>query len=182
MKDIIGYKIAYNYSKLNDNQETRVLVTLHIPFDAKTNLDRRNVLNYERAKYRTNKAYVVKIEDEKGNKYNHAISAFYVKNPLIYQLNDWIEDDYDENIEKVCTTGIHFFLTNDIWQYGLDFLISGRLIKYHDNGALASDGHFRNSQQHGLYKEWWTDGNLRIECEYDNGHLIKWQEYEESFN
>ena len=102
---MLGYKVA-------KNGETRVVVTLEIPEDAITNINRINVAVKEYAKYRCNKAKVIKIEDENEKEYTSAKSFNYDKKTLEYVLNDIIlVDDYDMNLNNVCSTGIHFFLT-----------------------------------------------------------------------
>ena len=67
---MLGYKAS-------KNGDTRVIVTLEIPEDAITNMKRKDIVNAETAKYRCNKAKVLKIEDEDGKEYSYATSIYY---------------------------------------------------------------------------------------------------------
>ena len=82
---MIGYKVA-------KNGEKRVVVTLEIPSDALTNMDRSTVAVKETAKHRASKAKVLKIEDEEGNCYPIAISFNYDKKSLEYKVGELLED------------------------------------------------------------------------------------------
>ena len=71
---MLGYKIA-------EHGNVRVLVTLEIPDDALTNMNRYDIFDAMKAKYRTNKAKVLDIEDEQGTKYTHANSCIHNTSP-----------------------------------------------------------------------------------------------------
>jgi hypothetical protein len=105
---MLGYKIARHGAK-------RVLITLEIPEDAKTNLYRPSIVNKETAKYRTNKAKVLKIEDADGKSYDTATTSIYNKKKLTYRVGEVVEEPaFDPMLEVVCTEGIHFFLDKHV--------------------------------------------------------------------
>lgn len=95
-------------SGITDNN-IRVLITLFIPVRAKTNMDRKNILNKKYAKYRSNIAYVLSIRDDNEIEYRTAKSAFW-NEKIIYTVCEMIQSEFDENINLVLGKGIHFFI------------------------------------------------------------------------
>lgn len=163
---MIGYKAAIV-------RTTRVVITLEIPEDAITNVDRKSVAVKESAKYRTNKAKVIKIEDENAKEYTEAITGFYNYKSLTYKLNEIIEiSDYDTDLEKVCSSGIHFFLTKHIAElYGISSLQNGLYQSWHENGQKRKECMYVNRKQEGLNQGWHENGEKKFECIYVNGKL-----------
>jgi antitoxin component YwqK of YwqJK toxin-antitoxin module len=188
---MLGYKIA-------KSGDTRVLVTLEIPPDALTNLERASVAKKETAAYRTNKAKVLKIEDANGTPFTTAKSYFcpYTKSKLIYNVGNVVEEpDYDRDIEKTHTDGIHFQLKKSVakW-YGIslkqytgvycswnpnghkrieesfkDGVNHGPRLEWHSNGTQKSEEHWENGIKHGIWREWYENGRQYTEEEWSNG-------------
>lgn len=98
-----GYKRCGNY-----------IVKLLIPNFAITNENRNGVKNKFRAKHRTNIAGVIDIKDltnQAGPRY--VVSTFH-KKWLKYELGKVVEClDFDYNLNKICSTGIHYFLNEE---------------------------------------------------------------------
>jgi antitoxin component YwqK of YwqJK toxin-antitoxin module len=163
---MIGYKAA----KVG---QTRVLITLDIPEDAITNVARTSVVVKETAKYRTNKAKVLKIEDEDGKEYNEAVTGFYKEKSLTYRLNELVEvSNYDMNLEEVCSTGIHFFLTKRVAElYSSGAIETGFYQSWHENGEKFEECTYVNGKLEGSYQTWYANGQKDIECTYVNGTL-----------
>jgi antitoxin component YwqK of YwqJK toxin-antitoxin module len=163
---MLAYKVALN-------GQTRVLITLEIPRDALTNMNRTNVVNKQTAKYRTNKAKVLNIFDSNGNKYTTAKSGFYDKGILEYRVGELIiEPNFDTNLEEVCSKGIHFFLDKKVAEeYHLIKIQNGLLIAYCDNGVKLSETNFVNGVQHGLLRTYYDSGELYSTCNYVNGYI-----------
>jgi len=161
---MIGYKAA----KVG---KTRVLITLDIPEDAITNVARTSVVVKDTAKYRTNKAKVLKIEDEAGKEYTEAITGFYDLESLTYRLNELVEvPEYDMNLEEVCSTGIHFFRTKRVAElYDRYSIQNGLLQRWHANGEKHEESTFVNGRIEGLYQRWYVNGQKKEECIYVNG-------------
>jgi antitoxin component YwqK of YwqJK toxin-antitoxin module len=155
--------LAYKAAK---NGETRVLITLEIPDDALTNMNRSSVVIKETAKYRANKANVLKIEDADGNLYETAESGFYEKKKILYKVGETVEcPDYDMDAEKVCSKGIHFLLNREVAeQYELHYIPSGVRILYHENGVKQSECTFVNGLTTGLYQTWYPSGQQEVKC------------------
>ena len=163
---MLGYKIA-------SNNGTRVLVTLSIPCNAKSNLNRDGIVDKEYAKYRCDRATVVSIKDEKGNKYNTALSLIYKGKTIEYKVGEEItESNYDKHVNIVCGEGIHFFLNKEIaLLYGLDKIENGEFKKWHDNGQLRVQTTYVDSKLHGEYKEWFDNSKLNKQTTYVDGKI-----------
>ena len=164
---MIGYKIA----KVGENGGIRVVVTLEIPSDAVTNIARNNIKNALYAKYRTNKAKVIYIEDENNKNYTRAQSFNYIEKSLEYVVNETIViDDYDMNLENVCAPGVHFFLNRRCAElYGLEWYKNGFFQVWHDNGQIKSECSFVNGEIHGKYSAWYDNGRKLYEINYKYG-------------
>ncbi len=126
----IGYKIAHN-----KQTDSSVLVTLEIPQDAKTNMNRPNIFCAQKARYRCNKCKVLEITDltqstiaaarlrgpeaqrsAKGldpeKKYSKANSYFYPD--FVYTVGQEIlVQDYQDKDDPFAN-GIHFFLDKEV--------------------------------------------------------------------
>ena len=153
--------------------KTRALITLEIPDDAITNITRRGIVNVETARYRTNKAKVLKIEDENGKEYLRAVSFNHEKLHE-FVLNKTIEAiQYDMNMENVCYISIHFFLTRRCAElYGLQLIENGLYQKWYDNGQRAEECTYKNGLRNGLYRRWHVNGQRAEECMYENGKVM----------
>ena len=108
------YKIGYVNIKSEYTiiKYKKVLIILLLLANVKTNIDRSNIINKKHAKYRCNKAYVKDIIDNNNKSYDVAITGFYHEK-LIYEKNKMVETTFDIDINKVCSSGIHFFLDRE---------------------------------------------------------------------
>ncbi len=161
---MIGYKLAFN-------NITRVIITLEIPKDALTNINRTSVAVKETAKYRANKVKVVKIEDKDGNTYPDAVSGCFIGKFLEYRVGEILEEaSYDTDIENVCSSGIHFFLERHVAeQYDLS-LIDNRLLQtWHENGQKCAEGIFKNGKEEGVWTYWYDNGQKNYTGMFKNG-------------
>jgi len=164
---MIGYKLASSNS-------CNVIVTLRIPNDSKTNINRSDIVDKKYAKYRTNKATIIDIEDMDGNKYNNAVSSVYTKKKIQYITHETItEENYNEDVNIVCGEGIHFFIDKEasIYYGTTPPLFNGEFKKWWDNGQLLKKATYVNGNLHGEYKEWWSNGQLTFYAPYINGKL-----------
>ena len=162
---MLGYKVA-------KNNDTCVVVTLEIPEDAITNINRNNVAVKEYAKHRCNKAKVLKSEDKDGKEYKEAKSSFYAfPTTILYKVNEVVEvDDFDMDLEKVCSSGIHFFLTKSVaenYMRGCDNNFTGILNHYLDDGTLCIQTSYVDGKKNGIQIRY-ISGRAREEYSYVN--------------
>lgn len=163
---MIGYKVA-------KNGDTRVIVTLEIPEDALTNMGRSSIVVMETAKYRTNKAKVLSVEDASGISYESAHSSSYEKKSLTYKVGETVEEpSYDPDPEQVYAEGIHYFLSLSVTaHYDLETVENGLLEQWHDNGHKASEFLFVDRKLHGLSTKWFDNGQKWRKANYTEGKL-----------
>ena len=165
---MIGYKVA----KTDDK---RVIITLEIPADAKTNLHRSNIVDSEKAKYRSNKVKVLKIEDNRRKEYMTAVSICINDRKIEYVVGEVIETKFDNNIDNVCSSGIHFFLDKEVAKnYMLEKIENGVLISYHDNGSVEKEESYLNGDLFRLTRYWYMDNNQNGICYTWNKTETKW--------
>lgn len=164
---MLGYKVAKSLL------DKKVIITLEIPEDAFTNMKRKNIFNAVTAEHRTNKALVIKIEDNDGITYDEAESLFVdKKKKLKYIVNKEVApDDFDMNLEDVCAAGIHFFLSKDIAKnYPRPDIYNGLLESYYEDGRKSYEATFINNKEDGLATAWFRDGSKKWEIRYINGN------------
>jgi antitoxin component YwqK of YwqJK toxin-antitoxin module len=157
--NIIGYKKARN----------NILVTLQIPYDAKHNIDRKNIINKQYAKYRCSHATVTDIIDLNNNtSIDKAISLN--DSNFIYTIGqDVVCDTFEPDLEIVCCEGIHFFLDKHratFYENNLDNF-QGEYKEWNDNGLLIRQFFILNGMKHGEYKLWNYDGILAVHTYYN---------------
>jgi antitoxin component YwqK of YwqJK toxin-antitoxin module len=192
---MLGYKIARHQVTKQDPR--LVIVTLEIPKDAKTNLHRKNIINPYKAKYRCNKAKVLKIEDVKKNKVYHFAYSHYPKKLFYIPGEVTVENNYNEDINVIDGEGIHFYLDKYVALYNnVRTIKEGFVERWWPNGNKASECNiidykkeglyqewnkenhlksvecfYKNDKLVGVYKEWWENGQKRTECNYKDGNL-----------
>lgn len=155
---MLGYKYA-----VTEDRENWAIVTLDIPEDALTNIERSGIVHAQTASYRTNKATVVAIEDIHGKPMLRAVSRdsfkkqVYVVGKVIHVL------DYDTDVDNIETTGIHFYLDKAV--------VLARMNPkdtrfYYSNGQLAQ----QSSSSNGYVtrrRKWSLNGTLVEQKVYD---------------
>ena len=171
---MIGYKIAQ--VQLNEQDSRRVLVTLEISNDDinfKSNLHRKDIVDSTKAKYRCNKAKVLKIEDTEGKEYPEATTHCYQDKQLKYVVGEEVEEkNYNTDIEVVCGEGIHFFLDKELaLLYNLNGVKDGLYQKWWDNGQKLKECTYRDGKLEGIYQEFWENGQKMEETTYRDGKL-----------
>ena len=161
---MLAYKVAENAGK-------RVIVTLQIPDDALTNMNRSSIVNKETAWYRTNKAVVVKIESKKGKLYDTAKSNQCKCEGLVYSLGKLVEEpSFNTDIEKVCAEGIHFFLNKRQAElYGLEEIKNGLFQEWDTSGQKTFEVMYIDGKPEGLSQSWYSSGQKMSKINMKNG-------------
>ena len=168
LTQMLAYKSAVHIKK-------RVVVTLEIPEDALTNLGRSNIVCKETAKYRTNKAKVLKIEDEEGNEYLIAKSAHHHRGKRFYYVvgEEVVEPNFRTDLTTVCAQGIHFFLERRVAElYEKGKVQNGVYQTWYENGQKHFELNFKDSLPHGSWLKWHKTGELHCQYEYINGVCV----------
>jgi antitoxin component YwqK of YwqJK toxin-antitoxin module len=166
------YKSASNY-----------IIELDINLDTTlTNLN-REVIDENYAKYRCNKAIVVKIYnkfDEKEEidriRSDHDDRFEYIKGKDVY------EPKYNLIMDEVCTTGIHFYITKEAaFYYNLSSINDGIFKKWFADGKPLKKCSYKDDKLEGLYETWYKNGNRQTKCSYKDDKLEglyeNWYEY-----
>jgi Family of unknown function (DUF5758)/MORN repeat variant len=160
--------LAYKAAK---HGNTRVLSTLEIPEDALTNLKRSSIANAETAKYRCNKAKVLKIEDDEGKTYETAETLCFNDKSLTYKVGEVVEESsYVMDQEQVCSAGIHFFLSRDVaYRYERPKPKNGLYQSWYNNGQKYEEVIYKDGKMEGLYQKWHENGQKYEEVMYKDG-------------
>lgn len=152
--------------------DVRVLVTLAVPSDARTNFARAGVLDRAHAKYRVSKAIVTAIVDEHGTEHGTAATAFSSKK-IVYTLGQPVcVDDWDPDIATVCTSGIHVFLTRRVAELYCLKGTNGAHHAWHDNGQKYVACAYKGGLLDGHFQSWHVNGQQSVECTYDEGDPV----------
>ena len=115
------------------------IVELELLPDSLTNLKRGNVIDSNHAKFRCNKALVMGIYDKFTEEKVEVVGSDYDRS-FKYEVKRIMEEpEYDNNVDIVCSKGIHFYLTKETaFFHGFDTSkYSGRYKSWHENGNLS---------------------------------------------
>ena len=183
-----GYKTASDY-----------IIELDIDSDVITNLN-RCVKDKNYAKYRCGEAYVVKIYHKDSEHEINLIKSDY-DDTFIYTTGTKVKvKNFNTNIDEICTTGIHFFLTKEAAYYhNLDdnnysttslvfksWSDDGQLIRmynrtngklngsyemWNNNGIPQIKCNYNDDKKNGLYEEWFLNGKQYIKCNYTDDEM-----------
>ena len=141
--------------------------------DTKTNLNRDNITNPTNAKYRADKLYTELIFNKHDpNETIQSISnTFYYKNVITYTVNSvTYPDSFDNNLNVVCSNGIHFFKSIEralLWDLDLfDTSYTGDYATYYDGGQIERRCNYINSRKCGEYINYYENGQIAVKCNY----------------
>jgi antitoxin component YwqK of YwqJK toxin-antitoxin module len=159
-----------------------IVVLKKLP-NTKTNESRFYVVSSQYAKFRADKLLVVdivhKFTDQTINEIENSVyrerTIKYTKGEIATVL------DFDENLNQVCSTGIHYFKNAEAaFYYELDGVENGPYKKWYENGQLNLECAYKNGKKNGLYKLLRSDDQPEVKCAYKNGELDgeykKWNE------
>jgi hypothetical protein len=97
-----------------------------------------------------------------------------VKKSLIEQLKD--SDAFKCDVKQVMLEDV---IDAQTWDE-LQDVICDSIFSYLDNGILLPDGHYKNDNTkftivdgkvHGEFVSYWSDGQVKVKCNYVNGEL-----------
>jgi antitoxin component YwqK of YwqJK toxin-antitoxin module len=143
-----------------------------------TNESRTNVFYPNYAKFRASHLKVILIFDidDPDVIYSGVVSSYYkhifsTKIESEYIVGQIIyPDKFDNNLNVVCSSGIHYFKTIDsafYYRYR-STSYTGKWISYNDNGAKESEIEYLNGEKNGVCNTWFENGHKEIEEIYVN--------------
>ena len=166
------------------NNSIPVVVTLFLGDKSQSNIYRYYIFKAKYAKYRCDKAYVIKIEDDFGNEYDTA----EIDNLKIIKNQYIISESYSENIENINGKGIFFFLDKDlarnykrklgdqIWNN-----VQNIYMTFYNNGCNKEKIIFIHAPEnndiiHHSVEKWYENGNKKYEkiFIYNHYQITEW--------
>jgi antitoxin component YwqK of YwqJK toxin-antitoxin module len=141
--------------------------------DTKSNESRCDITNPLYVKYRANKLLVVDIIHKiTGQTVDKITNSVYIKNTIKYEKGLIVQvSNFDENLNNICTSGIHYFKTPEMaYYYEFSKITNGVFKTWYDNGQLETEYMYKNGKLHGTCKTWHKNGQLAAEynCIEDN--------------
>lgn len=176
-------KYVYKSCSNLPNKIREWLVVMEKCEDTITNEERKGVVDENHAKFRANKMRVTEIINMNDMKKEEYVVNYdvYGGKSLKYEVGAIVEcDKFDNDIDVICSGGIHYFkmLMPAYYYRDKPIAITGKWIDWHDNGRKQCEENWKCGQIDGPYKEWQYDGEYNIICAYKNGNLdgpwIKW--------
>lgn len=179
-----------------------------------TNEKRDNVHNEDYAKFRANFLKVIKIFNVNDpTKIRTSIENVYEAEDeksikLEYKIGSIVEaDNFDVEINNVCSGGIHYFKTliaayyyrgvpdaytgvwtgyhanGRVYEEGcyIRGIQMGKWIEYDENGNISEEGKYKNGDKDGTWKILANNGDSFVFVTYKNGYIIKRETIEEFF-
>ena len=142
----------------------------------KTNENRDDIADPQYAKYRTSKVKVLKIFHMNGEVNNDETQIIKQMNGIfrenfVYITGEEIYvSDYDEDVNIVCSRGIHYFKTlEQAKMWNLFPPHTGKWIEWWGNGNKKEEGEYKNGKEEGKWIGWYENGNKMYEREYKDG-------------
>ncbi len=176
-----GYKKAI-YTVTGEEVMVILLITGH------NNEGRAGIFNEKYAKYRCSKAFVVSIKDMKNKTHIPFAVSFY--NPsFIYMPRTEIEDpSYDPDINNIYGSGIYYYKSKipaffcNYGKYRFDYYAlrigyNGNCIEFYSDGKTAACGEYMDGKRCGIWKLFYTGGDLHGIEFYSNGMPICCKRY-----
>ena len=168
--------IGYINGLLDDSQS--VLITLEIPDDAITNINRPNIKFNDFATHYCNKAKVIDITDSNNNKLEKCNRYVFIKHPDTYSINEYIETDYNgSSIE--CKKLIQFNLSKEPLKLIMDNNREGIYYLYNKDGSVERTSEYKNNKLNGktiIFKE----RDCYIEQIYNDDEIVETLFYNEN--
>ncbi len=158
----------YVFKKCSD-----YIVILRKPISKfKSNEERKNIVDKNFAKFRGNAFIVEDIIHYKTRKHFKFISHCPLRlSPVLYMVGRWVEpDNFDDDLELVCTHGIHYYLTLEAaFYHGLNQIKTGTTFGWYSNGSKSYEYNFKDGKKDGFQMEWCRNGSVLLHSLYNKG-------------
>ena len=173
------------------------IVTLQLLPDSVTNESREGVVDPLHAKFRTNKVRVISMV-QPFTKELITKDTSLRDHSFIYKIGEIVQTTFDDDINEVCASGIHYFKTEET---AVSYYVLHKNIKtpdgtwrewyasgqpesemtykngtldgiwrwWYENGYRKSEGTYKNGKPDGTWREWYDSGQMKSEGNYKNG-------------
>ena len=137
------------------------------------NEKRSGIVDHFHAKFRCNKVRVMSVMNVKtGEKMNQDRSIFDYN--FIYEAGKIISTNYDRDINKICSGGIHYFNTkeaalSEFYDLTDNNIPDGKWTGWHSNGQKKYEHIYKNGEYEGKCTNWYDNGQKAAEELYKNG-------------
>jgi hypothetical protein len=155
---------------------THLIILKRCP-DTVTNESRRNVFDPKRAKFRGSKFDVIEIIDLGDMTTKQSVQSSY-KHSFKYTAGEIVEPDkFNNDMDIVCTNGIHFFIDIETAFFHMDtddfsrLVRTGKRMGWHDCGQLSYVSEWLDGKHHGRSLLYCPDGTYFEERVYINGRM-----------
>ena len=155
---------------------THLIILMRCP-DTVTNESRRNVFDPKRAKFRGSKFDVIEIIDLSDMTTKQSVQSSY-NHSFKYMSGKIVEPDrFNNDMDIVCTNGIHFFIDIETAFFYMDTDDFSRLVRtggrmgWHDCGRLSYVSEWLDGKHHGRSLFYRPDGTYFEERVYVNGRM-----------
>jgi Family of unknown function (DUF5758)/MORN repeat variant len=159
MTDHVGYKKCQNGR----------IVQLEILGDH--NEERKDVADKNFAMMRCSRAKVTRIYNMHSNSECREAFGIYDKS-FRYEVGSTVEpDQFDLDLDKVCSGGIHYFLTEYRARCCAHRTKNGLRILWYENGQMRERYTVEDGKRYGLYELWYINGQMAVRYTYLNEQL-----------
>ena len=137
------------------------------------NEEREGIVDKRFAKMRCSKARVIRIYDMHDRSIEYK-EAFGIRHKSFrYTVGEVVEpvNDFNKDLNKVCASGIHYFLTEEPAYYMGYIPKNGTYKEWYENGQMHMKCTFKNGNEDGLYEVWHSNGQMMNRCTCKNGKL-----------
>ena len=137
----------------------------------KNNENRKDIVDKRFAKMRCSRARVIGIYDMHDPEIE-CEEAFGIRDKSFkYIVGEIVEpvDEFDEDLNVVCASGIHYFLREEVayyWEYVPE---NGLYESWYENGQMWKRCTYLNGKFDGLYEVWYGNSQMHIRSTYLNG-------------
>jgi antitoxin component YwqK of YwqJK toxin-antitoxin module len=180
--------MEYIYKKVIDDNKNHFIVTLSRTYQTRNNEKRSNVVNPWYAKYRANMLYVEDIRKLDPITYRECDE--FIKQCLnktkygnvLYVLNSTvISSEFDDNIENICSAGIHYFKSKICAiMYNREIVYDGEYKEWSNNGQLQINAHYEKGLLNGIFQQFNEVGIEVVSATYKDGK--RYGNYLERYN
>lgn len=166
------------------------IVVLRILDDTKTTQKRDGVYNSNYAKFRGDKFEVVHIFNklDPSMTIQSVTNSIYATKRLEYYVGQIADvskvkyhilpsqplyDNFDGNINIVCSSGIHFYESVEAAYYCElnEMTMDGHVKFWYCNGGIRCCGNYKNGKHEGNWTYYAENGSIESKMNYRNGHV-----------